>query len=95
MMGRTDSLSNKILASRAVTRVPTTEIAIVTDTITCRRAADAYSAAIQIPSSNRTVYTVRAGIRYVVIDPSYKLGEWKLAITFDSSFTDVKARFGY
>lgn len=94
LMARTDSLSNKILISRGVVRVPTTQILIVSDTTTCRRAADAYSAAIDIPSSNRTVYAVRAGIRYVVIDPSYRLGEWKLAITFDSSFTEVKAKFG-
>ena len=95
LMGRTDSLSNKILFSRGVARVPTTQIHIVSDTTTCRRAADAYSAAIHVPSGNRTVYAVRAGIRYVVIDPSYKVGEWKLAITFDSSFTEVKAKFGY
>ena len=93
LMGRTDSLSNKILSSRGVVRVLTGEIVIVSDTTTCRRATDAYSTAIQIPSNNRLVYAVRAGVRYLVIDPSYKAGEWRWVSRLTAALHNHFAKF--
>lgn len=95
LMSRSDDLANKILASRGVLRVPTTQIAVVSDTTLCRRAANAYSSVEQLPATNRLVYTIRAGIRYLVLDPSVTAGEWKRGVTFDSSFTQVVGKFRY
>jgi len=95
LMARTDDLSNKVLASWGVARVPTNQISIISDTTACRRASNAYSAAMQLAPEDRLVYTVHAGIRYLVIDPTITAGEWKRGVTFDSSFTQVVARFGY
>jgi hypothetical protein len=75
--------------------VVTSQIAIVADTTTCRRAANAYSTAVAIPDENRLVHTVRAGIRYVVIDPTHHSGDYRVGVTFDSSFTQILSKFAY
>jgi len=97
LMGRSSALSDSILKHQGVIRVPTSQILVVSDTTTCRRAAQAYSGRIAATDSNRLVDVVKAGIRYVVIDPGFTTdsSEWKTAITFDSSFTQTFKRFGY
>jgi hypothetical protein len=91
----TDPMTDTALAAYGVLRVPSSQIAIVSDTTTCRRAADAYSVAIGIPDENRLVHAIKAGTRYVVIDPSYTPSVYKTGITFDSSFTQVISKFAY
>ena len=97
LMGRSSKLSDSILKHEGITRVPTSQISIVSDTLTCRRAAQAYSGSISAADSNRLVDVVKAGIRFVVIDPAVTSdsSEWKTAITFDSSFTHSFMRFQY
>jgi hypothetical protein len=95
LMGRTDALSDTTLAAEGVTRVVTSQIAIVADTTICRRAANAYSTAIEVPDENRLVHSVRVGIRYVVIDPSHHSGSYRVGVTFDSSFTQIHTKFAY
>ena len=97
LMGRSSALSDSILKHQGITRVLTSQIRIVSDTTICRRAAQAYSASIVAADSNRLVDVVKAGLRYVVIDPAFTTdsSEWKTAITFDSSFTKTFRRFGY
>lgn len=95
LMGRTDALSDTTLAAEGVARVATSQIAVVADTTTCARAANAYSAAIEVPDGNRLVHAIRTGIRYVVIDPSYHSGSYRVGVTFDSSFTQIVSKFGY
>jgi hypothetical protein len=95
LMGRSDALADTILLAEGVSRVGTSQIAIIADTTSCRRAADAYSSAVAIPDSNRMVHTIKVGIRYVVIDPSHYAGSYKVGVTFDSSFTQTLSKFAY
>lgn len=95
LMGRSGALADTMLSVKGVVRVATSQISIVSDTTVCRRAANAYSYAIAATDSNRSVHAVKAGIRYVVLDPSITGGEYKLGITFDSSFTQTLSKFGY
>lgn len=90
-----DFFSDTVLAVYGVARVAASQIAIVTDTTTCRRAANAYSAAIGISDPNRQVHAVKAGIRYLVIDPFYQPVPYMTGITFDSSFTQTVTAFTY
>ncbi|HEX2723749.1 MAG TPA: hypothetical protein VHM24_12600 [Gemmatimonadaceae bacterium] len=91
----TDFFSDTVLSVYGVARVASSQIAIVTDTTTCRRAADAYSAAIGISDPSRQVHAVKAGIRYLVIDPLYKPVPYMTGITFDSSFIQTITAFTY
>lgn len=95
VMGRSDALANGILSWTGVVRVAPTQIAIVSDAVTCGRAAEAYSVAIETPVPDRHVHAIRAGIRYVVIDPTSRAGEYMIGVTFDSSFTQVHEKFAY
>lgn len=91
----TDFFSDTVLAVYGVARVAASQIAIVSDSTTCSRAANAYSNAISVSDPNRLVHAIKAGIRYVVIDPSYTPSPYKIGITFDSSFTQTIATFAY
>lgn len=95
LMGRTDAMADTLLAIEGIARVPTTEISIVSDQTTCARAADAYGTYVSVSDPNRLVHAIRAGIRYLVMDPVYRNGPHKLGVTFDSSFTQKLASFNY
>ncbi len=95
VMGRSDLLSNDILSWMGVVRVAANQVAAVSDTTTCRRASKAYSAALASPGPDRKVHAIRVGIRYVVIDPTFRLGSYTAGVTMDSSFTQVYEKFGY
>lgn len=95
LMGRTDAMADTLLAIEGITRVATTQIAIVVDSATCARAANAYSTSVSLPDPNRLVHAIRAGIRYLVMDPTFRNGPHKVGITFDSSFTQKISSFIY
>lgn len=95
LMGRTDPLADTILSAEGVVRVPTSEITLVFDSTLCRRAADAYNAAESRRDTNRKVHVVKAGIRFVVLDPANRAGEYETGITFDSSFIHTLSKFAY
>lgn len=95
LMGRSDQLADTILAAEGVARVPASQIVIVSDTTLCRRASNAYSAAVQESDEDRKVHAIRAGIRYLVMDPSHHAGSYKVGVTFDSSFSQTVSTFLY
>lgn len=95
-MSRTDTTSNIVIASYGIVRVSSTQVVAVSDTTTCRRAAEAYNAAINSTDPDRQVHTIRAGIRYVVIDPTYGASSGYLTgVTVDSAFAQVYKKFSY
>lgn len=70
--------------------VTASQVMLVTDDSTCRRANDAYKLAV--PSSpsgfSNSVYVVAAGSRYVVLDPQYRYKGpgTGVAVVFDSKW---------
>ena len=94
-MSQTNSATDRLIASTGLVRVPVSQVAYVTDPTTCERAANAYSAALSLPDSTRQVHAVKAGIRFLVIDPSLNEGGYRSGVTFDSSFTQVYKIFAY
>lgn len=94
-MSQTNAATDLVVASRGLIRVPVSQVEAVTDAATCVRAANAYSSAINDPDSTRQVHAVRAGIRYLVIDPAVGGGGYRAGVTFDSSFTQIYKVFGY
>jgi hypothetical protein len=94
-MTQTGSAEDVVISWLGLVRVPASQVAAVSDTLTCRRAAEAYSGALALPDSDRQVHVIRAGIRYMVIDPTLKGGGRLAGVTFDSSFTQVYIVFAY
>ena len=92
-MGRTDKFAELSISTLGVLRVATDQVASVSDTTTCRRAGDAYSTAVGVPQAGRPVHVIRAGMRYVVVDPQFNPGHRIIGVTFDSSFTQVHRKF--
>jgi len=95
-MSSSHPFSDILLKSRGVVRVAASQVALVTDTAICRRAAAAFGTVVNASSPDRQVHAVRAGIRYAVIDPDFEPGfGWRTGVTFDSSFTQVHIKFAY
>jgi hypothetical protein len=70
-----------------IVAVPETEVQIVTDRQTCAAAARKYKHALgEHGKSDRLVYVVRIGERYVVYDPDEKAGEFTVHMVFDKHF---------
>jgi hypothetical protein len=86
LMERTDAIATEMLAHRAVPKVPVNAVKLISDTTTCRKAAEAYSAAFALPDSSRFVHVVKVGARYVVVDPALSASGYVLT-TFDTLFT--------
>ncbi len=68
---------------------PVAQIRLVTDTTKCRRAVNAYNAAL-LPDTavSVSVYLYSFGAaRYVAVDTTRHAGEWDLHVVFDTSFS--------
>jgi hypothetical protein len=84
------------VAQRGMWGLPATSsgsVTLVTDSRTCAKAADAYSADITpaSPMVGRNAYVIKVSTVYVVWDPNVKVGEWSAYRTMDSKF-NVTAR---
>ncbi len=67
--------------------VAATEVQIVTDPQTCATAARKFKHGLgESGKSDRQVYVVRVGDRYIVYDPTAKAGEFEVHMVFDKHF---------
>lgn len=67
--------------------VPESEVLIVTDRKTCAAAARKYQHALgDRGRSDRRVYVVQIGERYIVYDPDERAGEFTVHMVFDKHF---------
>lgn len=64
------------------------EVQPVFDSAVCRRAAQAYEQELDLPGQP-SVYVVRIGTRYVVLDPDTKRGEFSVYLVLDMNFDRV------
>lgn len=85
LMGRSDAAAMQLLTLAAVPKVAVSAVVLVSDTTRCRRAAEAYSAAMAA-DSNRLVHVVRVGARHIVVDPAFSESDY-ITVTFDSVFS--------
>lgn len=71
--------------------VDTAQIALVTDTGICNEAVLAYNAGLPRRTDGRqplgSVYVVRLGAMYVVLDPTDVAGEWAVDMIIESTYT--------
>jgi hypothetical protein len=78
------------IASRQGLQVPAVaanRVKLVTKASTCKKASDAYSAALNEPSNpGRAVYVVQIGSVYLVEDPTQLIREWTQGMVFDRKF---------
>ena len=86
LMGRTDAIATMMLSIAGVPKVSVNAISVRLDSATCSRAADAYSAALSNPDSNRLVHVVKVGPRFIVVDPALP-NPRSVQVTFDTLFS--------
>jgi hypothetical protein len=76
-------------------RVASSDVEVVTDGRTCRRAARAYHTAVRgpaVPQISRRVVVIKVGsTRYLVLDPAEHEGEFEVTVIFDSKFAPLLA----
>ena len=87
LMGRNDPTATRLLSIAGVPKVPANAIALVSDTTKCRKAAEAYSAALAKPDSNRLVHLIKVGARYLVVDTVRASDPRYLVVVFDTLFS--------
>jgi hypothetical protein len=87
LMRRRDPNAERTLVVYNVPRVKSRDVKPVTDPVVCRRAANAYSRAVQQDEPDRQVHILRVGDRYIVMDPDFRPDDYHRAITFDSTFS--------
>ena len=67
--------------------VDTSSVVLVTDRVTCAKAASVFDSLANVRDSGRLVWVVRVGTqRYVVKDPDWTAGEWWTTWIFDARF---------
>lgn len=89
----TDSISAKERGIQALPEGQAKSVSVVTDKATCAKLLSAYRAMGPFPSGEvRQVYAFQVGQVYVVVDTKTLVGEWSLALTFDSKISKVLAR---
>ena len=89
----TDSISAKERGYHALPQGPPSKVPVVTDNATCATLLRAYRKMGPFPSGEvRQVYAFQVGQVYVVVDTKTLVGEWSLALTFDSKISKVLAR---
>jgi hypothetical protein len=93
MMMQRDSLYTRLLNSLNLTRVPADELTIITDPAVCTVAATAYARERKVSIAH--VHILKAGDRFLVMDPAMNAGEWKIVLVFDSTFNKSLATFGH
>lgn len=71
-------------------------VTLVTDSRTCAKAADAYSADEDTlnPVAGRQAYVIKVATVYVVWDPTVRAGEWGAYRTLDSRFNVIASIAG-
>jgi hypothetical protein len=81
---------------RALCQLPvasSSNVQVVTQTKTCKDAAQAYHTAVRgasAPPISRQVVVIKVGsTRYVVFDPQEKEGEYETTVIFDTSFQQL------
>lgn len=87
----TNSLTTRWRSKIGLSSVPSAQVVIVSDTTTCRRAVNAYNAAL-IPDTliSSQVDVVKYGTtRYIVADSARIDGEWTPHIVFDTAFAVI------
>jgi hypothetical protein len=88
----TDSASQETRSTLKIPATTVSKVVLVTDAYTCAQAVQSLAAVIGASASNRAVYLVKVGTRYVVKDPSVQInGSW-LSMVMDSKFV-ILSRF--
>jgi hypothetical protein len=86
-----------VAASRDFERIPVVDsasVVLVTDTRICDKALKAYNTGIPKGAQGSTsVYVVKVGTVYVVLDPTRMAGEWAVEMVMDSRF-NILSRYG-
>lgn len=88
-----------IVGTREMWALPATsssKVTLVTDSRTCAKAADAYSADEDTlnPMVGRQAYVIKVATVYVVWDPNVRVGEWSSYRTMDSKFKVIASIAG-
>lgn len=86
----------EIVATRedyGILAVPESDVELVTDGQTCKKAAREYKSAIGLSGQAPDVHVVRIGTRYIVEDPNSFVGEYVIHVVFDQQFNQL-AVFG-
>lgn len=85
--------SQQYADERALWQVPATpvsEIELVSDARTCDEVRRGYNKGIgDAPGTQRDLYAVRVGSRYIAFDPTVKAGEFVVCIVLDQAFKFV------
>ncbi len=89
----TDSETVAIRNRYGLPVVAASKVAVVNTASTCKKAGDAYHAAVTpsgTPRVSRTLAVIKVGsTRYVVLDPNEKAGEFELHMVFDRNWNYV------
>ena len=90
-----DSLDAAFRSKYALSLTPAEQVVLVSDSVECAAATAAYTREAQDSSTARTVHVVKVGDRRIVIDPSYMIGEWSVAMVFDSTYVTLLNKHGF
>jgi hypothetical protein len=92
----TDSVNNAWRERTGLASVDSNAVVLVTDTVVCRRALNAYNAAL-LPDTAKSVsanVVTYGSERYIVSDSARISGEWVPNVIFDTLFSRVIANIG-
>ena len=89
----TDSITAKERGNHGLPQGPSSSVSVVTDETICAKLLNAYRTMGPFPSGVvKQVYAFQVGQVYVVVDTKTLVGEWSLALTFDSKINRVLGR---
>lgn len=78
--------------SIGLSAIPVSQIVLVSDTTVCRRAVTAYNSILAgdlLPPSSAVNVLKYGSTRYVISDPSHRVGEWISEPVVDTAFAEI------
>lgn len=90
-----DSLDADFRSKYSLPLTPAEQVVLVSDSTECAAATAAYTREAQDGATARTVHAVKVGDRRIVIDPKHMIGEWSVAMVFDSTYATLLNKHGF
>ena len=91
-----DSRVRLALSDLGITQVDSSTVVLVSERTSCTKAVKAYNATLSAnsPAPSGSVYLLKVGSRYVVLDPVQKSSGWYHIVVLDNKFTRIDSFMG-
>ena len=91
-----DSRVRLALSDLGITQVDSSTVVLVSDKTACTKAMKAYNATLDAnsPQPSGSVYLLKVGSRYVVVDPAHYSSGWNHVVVLDNKFVRIDSFMG-